>query len=124
MRANCEHGISRDECRLIECSSNALSPRESEVAALLSEGLTNKEIGVRLQVSEATVKQHVRAMLAKVRLDNRTELAAWWRGDERPTHKRPWFDAPPLRQVKPRDDMRLVTYLLAALVLVLAWRRS
>ena len=53
-----------------------LSPREREVAALISVGLTNREIASSLVISEATVKVHVRHILEKLRARSRAEVAA------------------------------------------------
>ncbi|HUG48074.1 MAG TPA: response regulator transcription factor [Candidatus Limnocylindria bacterium] len=53
-----------------------LSERERDVLALLAEGLTNREIGERLFISEATVKTHVGHVLTKLHLRNRSEAAA------------------------------------------------
>lgn len=50
-----------------------LTPRELEVLQLLAAGLSNKEIAVRLAISEHTVKFHVNAVLAKLDADTRTE---------------------------------------------------
>lgn len=52
----------------------ALSPRERDVAALVCLGYTNKEIGVQLSISPETVKTHLRNVLVKFGLQNRTEL--------------------------------------------------
>ena len=54
-----------------------LSPREREVIELMAEGLRNREIAARLFLSEATIKTHVRHVLAKLRLRNRAEAAAF-----------------------------------------------
>ncbi|MFD0861132.1 response regulator transcription factor [Sungkyunkwania multivorans] len=50
-----------------------ISPREYEVLLLLSEGLSNKEIGERLFVSESTVKTHVSNLLLKLDAKRRTQ---------------------------------------------------
>lgn len=55
---------------------NLLTPREREVAALLADGATNKEIADKLYISEAAVKKHLNAMLQKTGLKNRTQFAA------------------------------------------------
>jgi DNA-binding NarL/FixJ family response regulator len=52
---------------------DALTPREREVLALLSEGLGNKAIAARLDVSEHTAKFHVNAILGKLGAATRAE---------------------------------------------------
>lgn len=54
-----------------------LSPRELQVALLISEGLTNLEIANRLVISKRTVDAHVRNILVKGHLASRTHVAAW-----------------------------------------------
>jgi DNA-binding NarL/FixJ family response regulator len=56
-----------------------LSEREGEVARLVADGLSNKAIASTLHLSVRTVESHVRHALAKVGLENRTQLAAWAR---------------------------------------------
>jgi DNA-binding NarL/FixJ family response regulator len=50
-----------------------LTPREIEVLQLLAEGLSNKEIGSRLGISESTAKFHVNAILGKLGAQGRTD---------------------------------------------------
>jgi RNA polymerase sigma factor (sigma-70 family) len=50
-----------------------LSPRESEVLRLVAKGLSNKEIGAALEVSEGTVKLHVKSILSKLQVSDRTQ---------------------------------------------------
>ena len=54
-----------------------LSARELSVLQLLLEGLANKEIARDLGITEATVKVHVKAILRKARVRNRTQVAMW-----------------------------------------------
>lgn len=56
-----------------------LSPREWEVARVLSEGLTNKGIGKKLGISERTVKAHLTAIFSKLEVSDRTQAAMWVR---------------------------------------------
>jgi DNA-binding CsgD family transcriptional regulator len=52
-----------------------LTAREVEIVALLREGLTNAEIGARLHISPKTVDHHVSAVLAKLGMESRREVA-------------------------------------------------
>jgi DNA-binding CsgD family transcriptional regulator len=58
-------------------AGDPLTPREREIAELVSAGITNRAIATQLVLSERTVEGHVRSILAKLQLTNRTELAAW-----------------------------------------------
>jgi two-component system NarL family response regulator len=53
----------------------SLTRRELEVLEMVSKGLTNKEIGRAMQVSHFTVRNHVRNVIAKLDVGNRTEAA-------------------------------------------------
>jgi DNA-binding CsgD family transcriptional regulator len=54
-----------------------LAKREVEVAELVAEGLTNKQIGTRLFISERTVATHVRNIMNKLGFDSRAQIANW-----------------------------------------------
>jgi predicted ATPase/DNA-binding CsgD family transcriptional regulator len=54
-----------------------LGPREADVARLVADGLTNKQIGARLFISERTVDSHVRSILNKLGFSSRAQIAAW-----------------------------------------------
>jgi two-component system, NarL family, nitrate/nitrite response regulator NarL len=53
----------------------SLTTREREVLALIREGLANKEIAAQLQISEATVKNHVHHLLEKLQVKRRVQAA-------------------------------------------------
>lgn len=54
-----------------------LGRREADVARLIVEGLSNKEIGARLFISERTVDSHVRNILNKLGFNSRAQIASW-----------------------------------------------
>jgi ATP/maltotriose-dependent transcriptional regulator MalT len=58
-----------------ERNADPLTDREREIAALVATALTNRQIADRLVLSERTVESHVRNILAKLGLANRTEIA-------------------------------------------------
>ena len=55
-----------------------LTPREREVAGLVAAGLRNKDIAIALDITVATVKDHVHRILSKTGLDGRTAIAVLW----------------------------------------------
>jgi DNA-binding CsgD family transcriptional regulator len=54
-----------------------LSPRETEIAQLVGQGLTNRQIAATAHISERTVETHVQHVLAKLGFTGRTQIAAW-----------------------------------------------
>jgi two-component system, NarL family, nitrate/nitrite response regulator NarL len=54
-----------------------LSGREETVLSCLVDGDTNKSIARKIDIAEATVKVHVKAILRKIRVKNRTQAAMW-----------------------------------------------
>ena len=58
-----------------ETSGTSLSQREREVAELISDGLSNKEIAVKLAISRRTAESHVANILGKLGLYSRVQLA-------------------------------------------------
>jgi DNA-binding CsgD family transcriptional regulator len=60
----------------------ALTAREREVGRLVAAGQSNQAIAAELGITLYTVKDHVKAVLAKTRCANRNELAARLRGAE------------------------------------------
>jgi len=61
----------------VDKASADLSPREGEVLQLVAQGATNKEIADSLFISENTVKTHLRNMMEKLHLANRSQAAAY-----------------------------------------------
>lgn len=60
-----------------EAEGPALTQREIQIMQLVSHGLSNKEIGGRLSITEGTVKNHVHNALEKLQLENRIQAAAY-----------------------------------------------
>lgn len=58
-------------------SSIGLSYRETQILACLVAGNSNKVIANRLAITEATVKVHMKSLLRKIKVDNRTQAAIW-----------------------------------------------
>ena len=56
---------------------DALTPREQEVLRQIARGYAYKQIATRLSISVKTVETHVSAVLRKLQLSNRHELARW-----------------------------------------------
>jgi two-component system, NarL family, response regulator len=56
-------------------SSPVLSKREREILELISVGMSNSEIGTRLQIAEGTVKSHMNNILSKLNVSDRTQAA-------------------------------------------------
>jgi DNA-binding CsgD family transcriptional regulator len=57
----------------MEDAGGTLTPRQSEIMVMLGEGKSNKEIARGMSVLEGTVKLHVRGILRKLGVKNRTE---------------------------------------------------
>ncbi|MFD2444372.1 response regulator [Bacillus sp. CGMCC 1.16607] len=55
----------------------SLTPREKEILLLITEGITNKQIADQLFISENTVKNHIKNLLEKLKLENRVQLASY-----------------------------------------------
>jgi DNA-binding NarL/FixJ family response regulator len=63
--------------RLVTGNFEKLTRRESEVARLVAEGLTNRQIAARLVLSVRTVETHVDRTMGKLDFHSRSQLAAW-----------------------------------------------
>ena len=64
-------------------SAGVLRQRETDVARLVAGGLSNKEIGARLFISERTVESHVRSIMNKLGFTSRAQIAGWMAASDR-----------------------------------------
>jgi RNA polymerase sigma factor (sigma-70 family) len=68
--------VSREQSAVTENVLTVLTDREHQIMRLVSEGLSNKEIGRRLNISDGTIKVHLHHIYQKLEISNRTVLAA------------------------------------------------
>lgn len=76
-RTGTAHGAPSAAGRTTVPSSSLLTRREQEVAALISQGRTNREIAGELVITEGTVANHVQHILNKLGLHSRAQIAVW-----------------------------------------------
>jgi len=69
--------LKRTSKQLFEKTQN-LSERELEIAKLISQGYSNKEIARMLFISEGTVRNYITSILQKLNLKNRTQIAVYY----------------------------------------------
>jgi len=70
-----DQAASRELTAVAEKSLTALTDRERQIMRLVSEGLSNKEIGRRLNIADGTIKVHLHHIFQKLDIGNRTVLA-------------------------------------------------
>jgi two-component system, NarL family, nitrate/nitrite response regulator NarL len=71
-----DQSVVHAQSALVEKALISLTGREREIMNLVSEGLTNKEIGRRLNIADGTIKVHLHHIFQKLDVGNRTALAA------------------------------------------------
>jgi DNA-binding NarL/FixJ family response regulator len=79
-----------------------LSPREKSILLCLIEGDSNKCIARKIDIAEATVKVHVKAILRKIRVQNRTQAAIWGINNGTQTRTASNSSPPPISDVTNR----------------------
>ncbi|MEV0175197.1 LuxR C-terminal-related transcriptional regulator [Streptomyces sp. NPDC050803] len=72
-----DHALDTDEPHRRAPVPARLTPRESQVAELLAQGLANQQIADRLVIARRTAEGHVERILGKLGLSNRSQVAAW-----------------------------------------------
>ena len=75
--ANIAIGTQTGQAYVVETKTPTLSEREIQILDGLVKGYANKVIGRRCDISEATVKVHMKSILRKIRVGNRTQAAIW-----------------------------------------------
>ena len=97
-----------------------LTRREREVAVLVGQGLTNREIAARLFVSERTAESHVEQIRGKLGFHSRSQIAAWVAAhglDVTGAAEAGATSASRLAPAKPRWQRQRLTYIGVAVVL-------
>jgi DNA-binding NarL/FixJ family response regulator len=67
----------KDEPSSLDPGQSGLTPREQEVLEQLTLGATNREISAALYISENTVNYHMKNIISKLHLRNRSQVVAW-----------------------------------------------
>jgi RNA polymerase sigma factor (sigma-70 family) len=86
--------VSPEQNAIRENALTTLTERERQIMRLVSEGLSNKEIGRRLNITDGTIKVHLHHIFQKLEISNRTELATF--AISRSDRASPPGDRPPL----------------------------
>jgi two-component system, NarL family, nitrate/nitrite response regulator NarL len=86
--------VTPEQNAIREKALTTLTERERQIMRLVSEGLSNKEIGRRLNITDGTIKVHLHHIFQKLEISNRTELATF--AISRSDRAGPPEDRPPL----------------------------
>jgi pimeloyl-ACP methyl ester carboxylesterase/DNA-binding CsgD family transcriptional regulator len=62
----------------VDAVPSSLTPRQLEVAALVAEGLTNRQIAQRLGIEDRSAEGHVERIRLRLGVTSRSQIAAWW----------------------------------------------
>jgi len=69
--------FSRRKRPKVKAPADMLSEKQLQILQLLSQGLTYKEIGSQLELKEVTIRYHIKYLLTKLNLENRSQLIAY-----------------------------------------------
>jgi two-component system, NarL family, nitrate/nitrite response regulator NarL len=72
-----DHRFEKDRSSALDTNDPALSEREREVLTCVAQGYPNKAIARHCNITESTVKVHLKAILRKIDAQNRTQAAIW-----------------------------------------------
>ncbi|HEX4815522.1 MAG TPA: LuxR C-terminal-related transcriptional regulator [Nonomuraea sp.] len=72
-----EEPTARDTGRAERAPLTTLTPREREIASLVAQGMTNKEIAASLVIAQRTAEGHVEHIMAKLGFSSRAQIAVW-----------------------------------------------
>jgi ATP/maltotriose-dependent transcriptional regulator MalT len=73
-----QYAPARTRVRVAQSASDTLTAREREIARLLADGLSNRDIAQRLVISDATAEVHVKHILSKLGFRSRSQVAVWF----------------------------------------------
>jgi two-component system nitrate/nitrite response regulator NarL len=88
----------REQSTITENALAVLTDRERQIMRLVSEGLSNKEIGRRLNITDGTIKVHLHHIFQKLEISNRTVLAAMAISQDDGAGRVPEHESPRLRR--------------------------
>ena len=94
--------LKKEDATAEEAPAPQLSPREKTILRCLIEGDTNKCIARKIDIAEATVKVHVKAILRKIRVQNRTQAAIWGMNNGPLTHSKDASSLPAISEAGKR----------------------
>lgn len=94
--------LKKEDATAEEATAPQLSPREKTILRCLIEGDTNKCIARKIDIAEATVKVHVKAILRKIRVQNRTQAAIWAMNNGPLTHSKDTSSSPAISEAGER----------------------
>jgi DNA-binding CsgD family transcriptional regulator len=75
-----QNALTLPQVRAVRLPACVLTKRELEIAGLVGDGMTNREIAEKLFLSKRTVDAHLEHIFGKLDISSRMQLIAWLRG--------------------------------------------